>query len=172
MSHGRWWPSAGRAPVRPRSWSQRLGRLASILRFSSRQPSSSSVAGSPPDTMVGLRAAQAAIVQRQLEAVVLGEKRVAVALGDRGTIDVLAYWPDDLDGFWTAMETSCEEDLERLEEPAAVGSSPGHLILLWSPEISTCSVEPIGLRSQAGTSRVTWVPAPGRLWISSVAPIS
>jgi hypothetical protein len=67
------------------------------------------------DTVVGLQAAQKAIsaVQSQLEAVLLGERRVAVALSDRGTVDGLAYWPDELETFWSAMGTSLEEELSR-----------------------------------------------------------
>lgn len=67
------------------------------------------------DTVVGLQAAQKAIyaVQSQLEAVVLGERRVAVALSDRGTVDGLAYWPGELETFWSAMGTSLEDELSR-----------------------------------------------------------
>lgn len=69
------------------------------------------------ETAVGLRAAQEAIyaVQRQLEEVVLGEKKVAVALCDRGTVDGLAYWPDPLDTFWDAMATTRDEELSRYD---------------------------------------------------------
>ena len=67
------------------------------------------------DTVVGLRAAQKAIyaVQRQLEEVVLGERKVAVALCDRGTVDGLAYWPDPPDTFWPAMGTTLEQEQAR-----------------------------------------------------------
>lgn len=67
------------------------------------------------ETAVGLRAAQKAIyaVQRQLEEVVLGERKVAVALCDRGIIDGLAYWPDPADTFWDAMGSTRDEELSR-----------------------------------------------------------
>lgn len=66
-------------------------------------------------TVVGRRAAQRAIfaVQRQLEEVVLGERKVGVALCDRGTLDGLAYWPDPPDSFWAAMATGKENELAR-----------------------------------------------------------
>lgn len=67
------------------------------------------------DTVVGRRAAQRAIyaVQRQLEEVVLGERKVGVALCDRGTVDGLAYWPDPPDTFWAAMGTTSTVELAR-----------------------------------------------------------
>lgn len=67
------------------------------------------------DTVVGRRAAQKAIyaIQRQLEEVVLGERRVVVALCDRGTVDGLAYWPEPSDTFWDAMATIREDELAR-----------------------------------------------------------
>lgn len=69
------------------------------------------------DTTVGVRAAQKAIyaVQRQLEEVVLGERKVAVALCDRGTVDGVAYWPDLSESFWDATATTAEEELSRYD---------------------------------------------------------
>lgn len=61
------------------------------------------------------RAAQAAIyhVQRELEALVLGERQVAVALCDRGTLDGLAYWSGSDTEFWDRVGSSHEEQLRR-----------------------------------------------------------
>lgn len=63
----------------------------------------------------GRRAAQAAIfaVQRQLEALVIGEGQLAVALCDRGTEDRVAYWPGGADEFSAAMGTTQESELGR-----------------------------------------------------------
>ncbi|TNE89988.1 MAG: hypothetical protein EP330_09895 [Deltaproteobacteria bacterium] len=79
------------------------------------------------DTEVGRAAAQRAIfhVQRELEAVVLGEGRVAVGLCDRGTVDGLAYWHGSPEAYWRAVGSSEQAELERysavihLRTPAA-----------------------------------------------------
>ncbi len=65
------------------------------------------------ESLTGRQATQTAIfsVQRQLEAVVIAERRVAVALCDRGTVDGAACWPDGADSFWAAMSTTRAEEL-------------------------------------------------------------
>jgi hypothetical protein len=67
------------------------------------------------DSVVGRRAAQRAIyhVQREVEAVVIGERQVAVGLCDRGTIDGAAYWPEPIDLFWSEVGTTLDEELGR-----------------------------------------------------------
>jgi hypothetical protein len=75
----------------------------------------------------GLRAAQRAIfrIQREVEALVDEEQRVAIALCDQGTIDGLAYWPGTPDSYWSSVGTTHEAELARyaavihLETPAA-----------------------------------------------------
>ncbi len=67
------------------------------------------------ESLSGRTATQAAIsaVQRQLEAVVIGEGQVAVALCDRGTVDGVAYWPIGAGDYWAAMGTTSEAELGR-----------------------------------------------------------
>lgn len=69
------------------------------------------------DTDPGRAAAQRAIyhVQRQMERLVLEERRVAVALCDRGTIDGLAYWPGDDGELLAELGTSVEDELVRYD---------------------------------------------------------
>lgn len=66
-------------------------------------------------SLSGRTATQSAIfaVQRQLEAVVIGEALVSVALCDRGTVDGVAYWPADAGDFWSAMGTTRDAELSR-----------------------------------------------------------
>lgn len=66
-------------------------------------------------SMEGRKAAQRAIfhVQRELEALVRGERTAAVALCDRGTIDGLAYWPGDVHTWSEELHTSRERELAR-----------------------------------------------------------
>lgn len=61
------------------------------------------------------RAAQRAIfhIQRQLESIVLEERKVAVALCDRGTIDGLAYWPDTSVEYFDQLDTSLSAEFGR-----------------------------------------------------------
>ncbi|MCA9582931.1 MAG: ATP-binding protein [Myxococcales bacterium] len=63
----------------------------------------------------GRRAAQRAIfhVQRELESMVLEEGQLALALCDRGTLDGVAYWPDDPETFWSSLGTTLEHELSR-----------------------------------------------------------
>lgn len=66
-------------------------------------------------SLVAQKAAQRAIyhVQRQLEEVVIGERRVSIALCDRGTLDGLAYWPDDAGDYWERLHTDQRRELAR-----------------------------------------------------------
>ena len=75
----------------------------------------------------GLRAAQRAIfhVQREVETLVTEESQVAVGLCDRGTIDGIAYWPDQPEPYWQQFGTTLDEEIARyaavihLQTPAA-----------------------------------------------------
>jgi predicted ATPase len=60
------------------------------------------------------RGAQRAIfyVQRELETAA-DAHTPAVVLCDRGTIDGVAYWPGDVDDFWTSLRTTSDEQLAR-----------------------------------------------------------
>lgn len=51
--------------------------------------------------------------QSGLERIAIGEKRAAVALCDRGTIDGLAYWPGAEEEYWKATGTTREREMER-----------------------------------------------------------
>lgn len=61
------------------------------------------------------KAAQRAIfrIQRELEQLVEDEKRSAIALCDRGTLDGLAYWPASEEQFWQELGTTRERELSR-----------------------------------------------------------
>lgn len=68
------------------------------------------------DDLVSRAAAQRAIfhVQRELE--VVGDTRnPAIVLCDRGTVDGAAYWPGDLEEFWTSLGTTREQELARYD---------------------------------------------------------
>jgi len=66
-------------------------------------------------TAPGRRAAQRAIfhIQREVETLVADERRVAIALCDRGTVDGLAYWPDSADAYWRQVGSSLAAELSR-----------------------------------------------------------
>jgi predicted ATPase len=61
------------------------------------------------------KASQRAIyhVQKELEFLTLNEKKWAVGLCDRGTLDGFAYWPDSASEFWQEMQTTEEKELRR-----------------------------------------------------------
>ena len=63
-------------------------------------------------TESGKKAAQRAIfhVQKELEQIVLEEKKSAAGLCDRGTIDGLAYWPGNEADFWKELGSSKEQE--------------------------------------------------------------
>lgn len=63
----------------------------------------------------GLRAAQRAIfhVQSELERLAEEDRRSALALCDRGTIDGLAYWPDSPESYFAELRTTLDEQLAR-----------------------------------------------------------
>jgi predicted ATPase len=67
------------------------------------------------DTTAGQRAAQDAIfhVQRAMEWMVEEERRAAVALCDRGTLDGLAYWPGGMSEACTALGIDLKSELAR-----------------------------------------------------------
>lgn len=61
------------------------------------------------------RAAQRAIfqVQTELERVVLDEKRAAIGLCDRGTVDSVAYWPEPVADLWKDVHSEEATQLAR-----------------------------------------------------------
>lgn len=67
------------------------------------------------DTRPGMESAQRAIfhVQREMERLVVEERRVAVALCDRGTLDGLAYWPAEEEALWSAVGSTRADELDR-----------------------------------------------------------
>ncbi|OQW47469.1 MAG: hypothetical protein A4S09_15215 [Proteobacteria bacterium SG_bin7] len=67
------------------------------------------------DNISAKKAAQRAIffVQRELETLVEDEKISAIALCDRGTVDGLAYWPDEEGLFWKEVGTSRAKEFSR-----------------------------------------------------------
>lgn len=67
------------------------------------------------DTLPAKQAAQRAIfhVQRELEQMVEDERKAAIALCDRGTIDGLAYWPLEEDLYWKQVGSTKEYELKR-----------------------------------------------------------
>ena len=67
------------------------------------------------ESMPARRGAQRAIfhVQRELERVVLEEKKAAIGLCDRGTLDGLAYWPGSEAEFFKEIGSTREEELSR-----------------------------------------------------------
>ena len=69
------------------------------------------------ETSPAKKGAQRAIfkVQRELERIILEEKRAAVAICDRGTVDGLAYWPGTEDEFWGENDSSRQEELSRYD---------------------------------------------------------
>ncbi len=66
-------------------------------------------------TPAGRRAAQRAIyyVQREQQRMVIEEGQHRFVLCDRGTLDGLAYWPEEPSSFWQDLGTSCEAELAR-----------------------------------------------------------
>lgn len=60
-------------------------------------------------------AAQRAIlhVQKEMETLVLSEHLWSMGLCDRGSLDGLAYWPEDENAFWRMTGTNLEEEYQR-----------------------------------------------------------
>jgi hypothetical protein len=61
-------------------------------------------------------AAQRAIFHLQRGLEVVGDAHnPAIVLCDRGTVDGVAYWPSDPDGFWSSLGTTRERELARYD---------------------------------------------------------
>lgn len=75
-------------------------------------------------TLPGRCAAQRAIfhIQREVEELVLGERRVAIGLCDRGTVDGAAYWPGGPDEYWEAVGTTAKAEMERYAAVVHLGT--------------------------------------------------
>jgi len=69
------------------------------------------------DSPTGRTAAQKAIfhIQRDMEELVLKEKKWALGLCDRGTLDGVAYWPADEETFWSTLGTSRATEYSRYQ---------------------------------------------------------
>lgn len=63
------------------------------------------------------KASQRAIfhIQHELEQIVEDEKKSAITLCDRGTLDGLAYWSDSEELFWKEVGSSKEKELSRYD---------------------------------------------------------
>ena len=61
------------------------------------------------------KAAQRAIfqVQKEMQNLVVGEKKWGLGLCDRGSLDGLAYWPGNENEFFQALGTSKEQELAK-----------------------------------------------------------
>ncbi len=69
------------------------------------------------ESEIARRGVQLAIyhVQRQLEQISIEERKSAVVLCDRGSLDGLAYWVGDQKSFFDSLHTSLEKELSRYE---------------------------------------------------------
>lgn len=69
------------------------------------------------DSASGRTAAQKAIyhIQRDMEDLVLNEKKWALGLCDRGTLDGVAYWPENEESFWSTLGTSKATEYNRYQ---------------------------------------------------------
>lgn len=67
------------------------------------------------ETLPAKKAAQRAIfhVQRELERIVVEEKKYGIVLCDRGTLDGLAYWPNSEESFWKETGTNRKDEFAR-----------------------------------------------------------
>lgn len=68
-------------------------------------------------TDVGRKHAQRAIcyTQRELEDLASDEGRAPILVCDRGSLDSIAYWPDTADDFFSSMDTTRPQELERYQ---------------------------------------------------------
>jgi hypothetical protein len=117
----------------------------------------------------GRRAAQRAIyrIQREVETLIDEERRVGVALCDRGTIDGVAYWPGSPDSYWKDLGTTQLEELARyaavihLEPPSRLGGYD---------HSNTLRVESAE-EAQTIDARITeaWRPHPRRFVVASAS---
>lgn len=117
----------------------------------------------------GRAAAQRSIfrVQRELERLVEDERRVAIGLCDRGTLDGVAYWPGADADFWAEAGTTRTVELDRyaavihLETPLAVeGYDHSNPLRTEEPEVA---------RAVDARIRRVWEAHPNRHVVSSVA---
>lgn len=69
------------------------------------------------ETLPSKKAAQRAIfhVQREMERAAIEEGKAAIALCDRGTLDGLAYWPEDQEEFFRELGINREKELTRYD---------------------------------------------------------
>ncbi len=69
------------------------------------------------ESLHGRKAAQRAIyhIQLELERLMRDENEVAVVLCDRGTVDGVAYWPEEAGSYWDALHTTREAELARYD---------------------------------------------------------
>lgn len=67
------------------------------------------------ETTNAILAAQRAIlhIQQEMESLVIGEKKWALGLCDRGLLDGLAYWPGPAEDFWTTAGTDLQAEYAR-----------------------------------------------------------
>jgi hypothetical protein len=108
------------------------------------------------------RAAQRTIyhVQDELERMVSEEGAFGIVLCDRGTLDGLAYWPDDEETFFEQLETTREWELSRyaavlhLRTPAVDGYDMTNALRIESPREAAALDEKIAWAWRGHAHRV------------------
>jgi len=120
------------------------------------------------DSVAGLHASQRAIfaVQRQLETLVIDERRVGIALCDRGTIDGCAYWPGPREAFWKEMGTARDEEMARYMGVIHLETPP----LAEGYHTDAIRDEPVGRAMEIdGLIKAAWMGHPRRVFVPPAA---
>ncbi len=54
-------------------------------------------------------------VQKELEGIIVEESKSNIVVCDRGSLDSVAYWPDDSSSFFSSLETTMAQEIARYD---------------------------------------------------------
>lgn len=117
-------------------------------------------------SILGRIATQRAIyfTQRELEAIAMGESDTSLLVFDRGSLDSIAYWPNDEEDFFKNIGSSKQEELLRYDWVMHLDTAASENYDLSNPIRTETHTEALLLNEKI---KMAWNGHPRRITISS-----
>lgn len=102
--------------------------------------------------------------QRELEAIAIGESEKSILVFDRGSLDSIAYWPNDEDDFFTNIHSTKAEELARYDWVMHLDTASNENYDLSNPIRTETHTEALLLNEKI---KMAWNGHPRRITIAS-----
>lgn len=102
--------------------------------------------------------------QRELEAIAIGESEKSILVFDRGSLDSIAYWPNDEDDFFNNIHSTKAEELARYDWVMHLDTASNENYDLSNPIRTETHTEALLLNEKI---KMAWNGHPRRITIAS-----